>query len=394
MQQAQQKQKKAPTPEEVKARIKSLVQQTLQEALEAEMEDFLGYPKHGKSSSENTRNGHTEKTVCTDSGELDLKVPRDRRSDFEPRLVRKRQTMIDDLEDKVVAMYSKGMTTRDIQDILGDMYGMEISPSLISRLTDRVLPRLEEWQNRPLKPVYAMVWFDCIFYAVRDEGKVQQKAVYVVIGLGLDGRKELLGFWVDRTESKGFWLGVLNDLKARGLKDVFIFSVDGLAGIGDAIRAAYPKADVQGCIVHQIRNCLRYVSWKDRKELARDMKLIYGAATLSEAQSQMDRFEERWLRHYPHVVKSWRVNWDILTTFFRYPVEIRKVMYTTNIIESVNSKFRKVTDARRVFPTDEAVLKSLYMAALDLEKKWVKPIRDWPVIYSQLAILFEDRLSW
>ena len=387
------KQKKAPRPEEVRARIKQLVQQTLQEALEAELEDFLGYPKHGKAPADNARNGYSEKAVSTDSGEIDLKVPRDRKSDFAPQLIRKRQTVLDDLEDKIVAMYAKGMTTRDIQDILGDMYGATLSPSLISRLTDRVLPRLEEWLSRPLKSVYALLWFDCIFYAVRDEGKVQQKAIYVVIGLGLDGRKELLGFWIERTESKGFWLGVLNDLKARGVRDALIFSVDGLAGIEEAIRAAYPKADVQRCVVHQIRNSLRYVSWKDRKELAGDLKAVYGAPTLPEAEAQMQRFEERWLRQYPHVVKSWRTNWDTLTTFFRYPVEIRRVMYTTNIIESVNSKFRKVTAARRLFPTDEALLKSLYMAALELERKWSKPIKNWAIIYAQLVLLFEDRLS-
>lgn len=387
------KKRKAPTPEEVKARIKFLIQQTFQEALEAELEDQLGYPKNGKAPSDNNRNGHSEKTIHTDAGDIELNVPRDRKSEFEPQLIKKRQTVLEDLEDKIVALYAKGMTTRDIQDILGDMYGSAISPSLISRLTDRVLPRLEEWQNRPLKSIYAVMWFDCIFYAVRDEGKVQQKAIYVVIGLGLDGRKELLGFWVDKTESKGFWLGVLNDLKSRGVKDVFIFSVDGITGIQDAIRAVYPKTDVQRCIVHQIRNSLRYVSWKDRKELAAALKTVYGAATLQEAASQMDRFEERWLKLYPHVIKSWRTNWESLTTFFRYPVEIRRVMYTTNIIESVNSKFRKVTDARRVFPTDEAVLKSLYMAAVELERKWTKPIKDWPIIYSQLVILFEDRMS-
>lgn len=387
------KQKKAQRPEEVRARIKELIQQVMQEALEGELDDFLGYPKHGKAPSDNNRNGHSGKTVQTDTGPIELKVPRDRDSDFEPQLVRKRQTVLDDLEDKIVALYAKGMTTRDIQDILGDMYGTSLSPSLISRITDRVLPRLEEWQNRPLRSICPIVWFDCIFYAVRDEGKVQQKAIYVVIALGLDGRKELLGFWVDKTESKGFWLGVLTDLKSRGVKDIFIFSVDGLTGIQDAIRAAYPKADVQRCVVHQIRNSLRYVSWKDRKELAHDLKTVYGAKTLQEAESQMDRFEERWLKQYPHVAKSWRANWDTLTTFFRYPVEIRKVMYTTNIIESVNSKFRKVTDARRVFPTDEAVLKSLYMAAVDLEKKWTKPIKDWPIIYAQFGILFEDRIA-
>ena len=387
------KQKKAPRPEEVRSRIKELVQQTLQEALEAELEEFLGYPRNGRTSTGNTRNGYTEKTVRTDTGEVGLKVPRDRKSEFEPRIVRKRQTVLDDLESKIVAMYSKGMTTRDIQEILEEMYGVEISPSLISRLTDRVLPRLEEWQNRPLKAVYTVIWFDCIFYSVREEGKVQKKAVYVVIGLGLDGRKELLGFWIDRRESKGFWLGVLNDLKARGVSDVFIFSVDGLSGIEDAIGAVYPGADVQRCVVHQIRSSMKYVSWKDRKELARDLKLVYGANTLGEAEAQMERFEEKWLSRYPHVIKSWRTNWDALTTFFNYPVEIRKVMYTTNIIESVNSKFRKATGARRVFPSDDAVLKCLYMAALELEKKWTRPIKDWPAIYAQLVLLFEDRIQ-
>ena len=273
------------------------------------------------------------------------------------------------------------------------MYGMEISASLISRLTDRILPRLEEWQKRPLQAVYSAIWFDCIFYSVREEGRVQKKAIYVVIGLGLDGRRELLGFWIERTESKGLWLGVLNDLKSRGVRDVFIFSVDGLSGIEDAIGACYPRADVQRCVVHQIRNSLRYVSWKERKELARDLKLVYGASTVDEASLQMDRFEEKWSGRYPHVVKSWRVNWASLTRYFDYPVEIRRMLYTTNIVESVNSKFRKATGSRRVFPSDESVLKCLYMAALELERKWSRPLRDWASIYSQLAILFENRIQ-
>ena len=256
--------------EEVKAKIKRLVQQTLQEALEGELEDFIGYPKHQNNSTDNARNGHSIKTVQTDSGPMELEVPRDRKSDFQPKLIRKRQTVLDDVEDKIVAMYSKGMTTRDIQEILGDMYGMEISTSLISRLTDRVLPRLEEWQSRPLQERYVIVWFDCIFYKVRHDGKVENKAIYVLIGLGLDGKKELLGFWINKTESSSFWLGVLNELKSRGLQDVFIFSVDGLSGIEKAINAAYPKSDIQRCIVHQIRNSLKYVSWKERKTLATD----------------------------------------------------------------------------------------------------------------------------
>jgi len=260
------KQKPAST-EEVRGRIRRLVQETMQEALEGELEEFLGYPKHQQNTSENSRNGYSTKTVQTESGPMEIYVPRDRKSDFEPKLIRKRQTVLDDLEDKIVAMYAKGMTTRDIQDILGDMYGMEISSSLISRITDRVLPRLEEWQSRPLQERYVIVWFDCIFYKVRHDGKVENKAIYVLIGLGLDGRKELLGFWINKRESSSFWLGVLNELKGRGVKDVFIFSVDGLSGIEGAIKAAYPESDVQRCIVHQIRNSLKYVSWKERKEL-------------------------------------------------------------------------------------------------------------------------------
>ncbi len=386
------KKEKPVKTEEVRAKIKRLVQQTLQEALEGELEEFVGYPKHQSNTSDNARNGYTVKTVQTDSGPMELEVPRDRKSDFQPKLIRKRQTVLDDVEDKIVAMYAKGMTTRDIQEILGDMYGIEISSSLISRLTDRVLPRLEEWQNRPLQERYVIVWFDCIFYKVRHEGKVENKAIYVLIGLGLDGKKELLGFWINKTESSSYWLGVFNELKGRGLKDVFIFSVDGLSGIEKAINAAYPESDVQRCIVHQIRNCLKYVSWKEKKELAKDMKTVYAASTEEEAKDQMDSFEQKWQSTYPHVIKSWRTNWDSLTAFFRYPVEIRKIMYTTNIIESVNSKFRKATSARRLFPTDDAILKSLFMAAMELEKKWTMSMRGWPKIYSQIAILFEDRI--
>jgi len=378
--------------EEVRVKIKRLVQQTLQEALEGELEEFVGYPKHQSNTTDNARNGYSAKTVQTDSGAMEIEVPRDRKSEFQPKLIRKRQTVLDDVEDKIVALYAKGMTTRDIQEILGEMYGMEISPSTISRLTDRVLPRLEEWQSRPLQERYVIVWFDCIFYKVRHEGKVENKAIYVLIGLGLDGKKELLGFWINKTESSSFWLGVLNDLKGRGLKDVFIFSVDGLSGIEKAINAAYPESDVQRCIVHQIRNCLKYVSWKERKTLATDMKTVYAASTEEEAKDQMDSFEQKWQSTYPHVIKSWRTNWDSLTAFFRYPVEIRKIMYTTNVIESVNSKFRKATSARRLFPTDDAILKSLFMAAMELEKKWTLPMRGWSKIYSQIAILFEDRL--
>jgi len=378
---------------EVKAHLKKLVQQTLQEALESELDEFLGYSKYQRKPADNSRNGKATKSLQTENGEIELQVPRDRKSQFEPKIVKKRQTVLEDLQDKIIAMYSKGMTTRDIQDFVQDMYGIEISPSLISRLTDRLLPRIEEWQSRPLKEVYVMAWLDCLFYKIREENKVMNKAIYVIIGLSTDGHKDILGFWISQKESSSFWLGVLNDLKSRGVRDVFIFSMDGLAGFEPAIHTVYPQAEVQQCVVHQIRNTLRYVAWKDRRELSQDLKTIYGAATLEEAQAALNRFDEKWSRKYPHVLKSWRANWDRLMTYFRYPVEIRKLMYTTNLIESVNSKFRKASDARRVFPSNDAILKVLYMAAMELERKWTTPIRDWPLIYAQLMILFEGRLS-
>ena len=377
---------------DVQSRLKDLMQKTLQEALEGELEEFLGHGKNERSSSGNTRNGYSSKMVSSSSGAIELNVPRDRKSEFEPKAVKKRQTVLDDLESKIIALYSKGMTTRDIQDILHDIYGVEISPSLISRLTDRIFPRLEEWQARPLQSHYVIIWLDCIFYKVREENKFLSKAIYVVVGLNLTGHKEILGFWSSQKENSAFWLGVLNDLKNRGVKDVFIFSVDGLTGLEDAIRAAYPLAEVQRCVVHQIRNSLKYVSWKEKKVFAQDLKKVYGAATLEEAAVNMDAFEEKWGDKHAHAVKSWRTNWNALMSYFRHPVEIRKIMYTTNLIENVNSMFRKATDVRKVFPSDDAVFKSLYMAVLDIEKKWTMPIRDWGVIYNQLAMLFEGRL--
>lgn len=377
---------------DVQARLKVLMQKTLQEALHGELDEFLLHDRNERSPNGNTRNGYSSKTVSTSSGDVELDVPRDRKSEFEPKVVKKRQTMLDDLESKIIALYSKGMTTRDIQDILQDIYGVEISPSLISRLTDRIFPRLEEWQARPLQSHYVIVWLDCIFYKVREENKFLSKAIYVVVGLNLTGHKEILGFWSSQKENSAFWLGVLNDLKNRGVKDVFIFSVDGLTGLEDEIHAVFPASDVQRCVVHQIRNSLKYVSWKEKKVFALDLKKVYGSATIEEAAANMDAFEEKWGGKHAHAIKSWRTNWNALTSFFRYPVEIRKIMYTTNLNENVNSMFRKVTDVRKVFPSDEAVFKSLYMAVLDIEKKWTMPIRYWGVIYNQLTMLFEERL--
>ena len=385
--------KKALEPNQIREKLKQLIQQTLQEALEAELEEFLGYSRYERSENDNYRNGYIPKIVKTDIGEVEINTPRDRNGEFEPQIVPKRQTMIDDLEKKIVALYAKGMSTRDIQELLSDMYGMDISPSLISKITDRLQPKIEEWLGRPLDRVYVVVYIDSVFYKIRQEGKVIQKAVNVVIGINKDGYKEILGFWVSETESASFWLKVLNDLKSRGVEDVLIFSVDGLAGISKAINNVYPRADIQRCIVHQVRNSLKYVPWKERKQVANDLKQVYQASTIEQARFKLEEFDEKWSNKYPHIGRSWRANWDELMTYFEYPVEIRKLLYTTNIIESVNSKLRKATDGKRVFPSDESLLKSLYIVAMELERKWSKkPLTGWGRIYGQLSILFEGRI--
>jgi transposase-like protein len=386
--------KKKYDPELIKEDLKKLIQQTLREALESELEEFLGYSKYERGEKDNYRNGYISKTVKTAVGEVEIETPRDRNGEFEPKIIKKRQKVLKDLENKVIALYSKGMSVRDIQELLSDMYGMEISPSLISKLTERILPRVEEWQSRPLESVYVILFVDCIFYKVREDGKVVDKAIYVIIGINREGKKEVLGFWISETESSSFWFKVFNDLKSRGVKDVLIFSVDGVAGISKAIKGVYPQAEIQRCIVHQIRNSLRYVSWKDKREVSSDLKSVYGASTLEEAQLRMDEFEQKWGKKYPHIVRSWRNNWDELMAYFKYPYEMRRLMYTTNIIESVNSKFRKVTDGRRVFPNDQSLLKSLYLAVLELEKKWSRSsVRDWGIIYGQLSEILGERLE-
>jgi transposase-like protein len=386
--------KKKYDPQLIQEDLKKLIQQTLREALEAELEEFLGYSKYERGEKDNYRNGYISKTVKTAVGEVEIDTPRDRNGEFEPKIVKKRQKVLKDLEDKVIALYSKGMSVRDIQELLSDMYGMEISPSLISKLTEKVLPKVEEWQSRPLEKVYVILFIDCIFYKVREEGRVRDKAIYVIIGINREGRKEVLGFWISETESSSFWFKVFNDLKSRGVKDVLIFSVDGVSGISKAIKGVYPQAEIQRCVVHQIRNSLRYVSWKDKREVSSDLKAVYGASTLEEAELRMEEFEQKWGKKYPHIIRSWGNNWEELMTYFKYPFEMRKLMYTTNIIESVNSKFRKVTDGRRVFPNDQSILKSLYLAVVELDKKWSRSsVRDWGVIYGQLSEIFGERLE-
>jgi putative transposase len=375
--------------------MREISKDVLESLLDGEMTDFLGYEKHDQHQKEtnNSRNGHTAKGVRSKFGKIELEVPRDRKSEFEPVVVKKRQRDISGLEEKIVSMYAKGMTTRDIQAHIQDIYGYEMSAETISTITDRVLERAKEWQSRPLQEVYAIVFMDALFLKMRMEGHVRNVAVYAIVGIDLEGSKEVFGLWIAETESSKFWLTVLNELKNRGIRDVLIFSVDGLSGISDAIRSVFPQAEIQRCVVHQIRNSLKYVSWKERKDVARDLKAVYKAATEQEALSALQEFETLWGKKYPHIVPSWRRNWGELVTFFKYPAEVRTLIYTTNPIESLNRGLKKVTKTRAIFPNADALFKLLFLSVNDISKRWTMRIHDWAMIYSQLNIYFEDRLN-
>lgn len=386
--------------------LKQLTKRLVERALEGELTDHLGYPKHAPVAkfSDNSRNGSSQKTLKGDMGEIPIDIPRDREGSFDPRLIKKHQTCFDGFDDKIIAMYARGMTTRDIQAWLKEIYGVEISPTLISNVTDEVLAEVKSWQNRPLDPLYPIVYLDAIRIKVRSDGHVHNQAVYLAIGINMDGIKEVLGMWIAKTEGAKFWLSVLTELKNRGLKDIFIASVDGLKGFGDAIETVYPETQIQLCIVHMVRYCLKYVSWKQRKEMANDLKTIYRANTVDEARQNLNIFADKWDKTHPTVSKSWRNNWEQLTPFFDYPAEIRRAMYTTNAIESLNMSLRKVTKNRGSFPNDEAAFKLLYLALNNASKKWTMPIRHClPVETSvqtgkdalnHFAILFEDRMIY
>jgi putative transposase len=363
--------------------------------LEEELTDHLGFEKHDQKAKviDNSRNGYTPKTVKSKFGEIDLSVPRDRKSEFEPQVVKKRKRDISGLEEKIISMYAKGMTTRDIQSHIKDLYNYEISPETVSSITDKVVEKAREWQSRPLDPIYAVIYMDAVFLKMRTEGHVRSVAVYTIIGINLDGHKDCLGMWVCETESAKYWLSVLNELKNRGLEDVLIFSVDNLKGISEAIEAVFPQAEVQKCIIHQIRNSLRYVSWKERKAMAKDLRLIYEAATEEEGASALEEFSERWDKRYPHVSASWKKNWSEIATFFKYPPEIRTMIYTTNPIESLHRKIKKVAKNKSSFPNEQALTKLVYLAIEEAARKWTMRHRDWAMIYSQLMIFFEDRVA-
>jgi transposase-like protein len=388
---------KGKTPDQILGEsglIKQMTQRMVERALQAELTAHLGYDPHAKADAAraNSRNGSGPKTVLTESGSLAIDVPRDRSGTFEPQLVKKRQRRLQGFDDKVISLYARGMTTREIQGHLEELYGTEVSPTLISAVTESVIDDLKVWQARPLDPVYPIVYLDALFVKSREAGPVTARAVYLALAINLQGEKELLGLWVAKTEGAKFWLNVLTELRNRGMRDCFVACVDGLSGFREAIEAVFPQTAVQLCVVHKIRQSLKYVPWKERKAVAADLKRVYAAATLGAAEAALMQFAETWDGKYPAIAKSWRADWTELTTFFDYPPEIRKVIYTTNAIESLNHSLRKIIKNRGAFPDDEAVLKLLFLAVQNAARRWTMPVRDWPSARNQFMIRFGERM--
>ena len=380
------------TGKELNDFLKALQKRGIEKMLEGEFNDHLGYDKHQKSPATNVRNGTTKKTIRTSFGESQIRVPRDRDSSFNPMIVPKRQSMVDGLENVIVSLYAKGMSNSDIEQQIREVYNFDISTSTISRITDAVTNDIIIWQNRPLEPVYLIVWMDGIVFKVREGSKVINKTVYIAVGLRRDGKKEVLGLWLGKNESAAFWMSVLTDMKARGVEDILITATDNLNGFTQTIKNVFPESATQICVVHQIRNSSRYVVWKDKKAFTADMKHIYNAPTEQAAKAALEDFAEKWESKYSYAIKSWRDNWDELTVFFEFPVEIRKIIYTTNLIENLNGKIRKYTKNKLSFPTDDAVKKSVYLALREATKKWSMPIRNWGIILNQFLTLYEKRV--
>ena len=375
--------------------FKETIAEFMEDGLETELDDELGYSRYDyrNKNTENSRNGHSSKTLRTSFGDVEVAVPRDRKGEFEPQLLKKNQTSISqDIEEKILSMYAKGMTTGDIEAHIQDIYGVDVSDTTVSRITDKILPVAKEWQQRPLEAVYAVVFLDAIHYHVRSEGHIVKKAVYIAIGIDLDGHKDVLGMWVGENESAKYWATVLNSLRNRGIEDIFIACTDNLCGFSTAIEAVFPKAEIQNCIIHQIRNSSKYVSYKDLKALMADLKAVYAAVDEDAALMALDTFSEHWDKKYPTISQSWRANWANLSTYFKFPQELRRLIYTTNAIEGFNRQLRKVTKAKSVFPTDESLFKMLYLAMMDITKKWTGRRQDWSMIHAQLAVYFEDRM--
>ena len=381
--------------EDIQNLFKETIAEFMENGLDAELDEELGYSKYDYKNKEtdNSRNGHSSKTLRTSFGDVEVCVPRDRKGEFEPQLLKKNQTGISqDIEEKILSMYAKGMTTADIEAHIRDIYGVEVSDTTVSRITDKILPTAKEWQQRPLESIYAVVFMDAIHFHVRSEGQIVKKAVYIAIGIDLDGKKDVLGMWVGENESAKYWANVLNSLRNRGVEDIFIACTDNLTGFSNAIEAVFPKTEIQNCIIHQLRNSTKYVSYKDIKALVADLKAVYGAVDEAAAMDALDRFSENWDKKYPKISQSWRDNWPKLSSYFKYPEELRRLIYTTNTIEGFNRQLRKVTKSKSVFPTDDSLFKMLYLAMMDITKKWTGRRQDWSRIHAQLSVYFADRM--
>ena len=380
--------------------MKELFRDAIQQVMESELDVELGYEKSERMSdsendnlSKNYRNGYSKKTVKTQLGEIEVKVPRDRNGEYEPKIIGKYNRNADGMEEKILSLYACGMSQRDIAEQIKNLYDVEISPELVSKISEKIMPEVNDWQNRPLEEVYPFMFMDAIHYKVKEDHRYITKAAYVVLGVNMEGGKDILGIWIGEHESSKFWLNVLTELKSRGVKDVYLFCVDGLTGFREAIEAVYPKAGIQRCIIHQIRYSTRFVSYKDIKALMADLKLVYTAVTEDEALNNLIRFKEKWSKSYPSCVKTWEDNWGILSTFFAYPAEIRKIIYTTNIIEGLNRQFRQITKNKPSFTNDESLRKMLYLASKNIVKRWTQRCRNWDVVLNYLKVMFEDRTA-
>ena len=378
--------------EDIQGALKDLLGGTIQEMMEAEMDEHLGYEPYERSDNSNSRNGKKSKSLRSTYGEVEVDVPQDRESSFEPKVVKKRQKDISAIDQKIISMYARGMTTRQISEQIDEIYGFEVSEGMISNITDKLLPRIEEWQNRPLSAVYPIVFIDAVHFSVRDNNVIRKLASYTILGVNDQGFKEVLSIQIGENESSKYWLGVLNDLKNRGVQDILVLCADGLTGIKESIAAAFPQTEYQRCIVHQVRNTLKYVSYKDKKAFAADLKTIYQASSEENGLKHLEAVSKKWDEKYPNAMKSWHKNWDVISPIFKFSALVRKVVYTTNAIESLHSTYRRLNSQRSVFPSDTALLKSLYLATFEATKKWTMPIRDWGKIYGEFSIMYDGRL--
>jgi putative transposase len=380
---------------DIQSKLKRLFAGAIEQMLEAEMDEHLGYEKHSTEgdNSGNSRNGYNKKTIVSDYGESEIAIPRDRNGEFMPRVLEKRQVRTDEIEQKIIAMYAKGMSQRDIEDNLREIYGAEVPQTLISKITDKILPEVNEWQNRPLEAIYPIIYFDGIVFKSRKDNQIINKCVYSVLGVDISGHKDILGIWISENEGAAFWAGVCSDLKKRGILDIFIACHDNLKGLNEAINAVFPRTKQQLCIVHQIRNSVKFVPWKDRKAICADLKKIYGAVNLDDAEYALEEFREKWGKKYPAILRSWDENWAELTTFFEYPEQIRHLIYTTNAVEAYHRMVRKFTKSKAIFPTDDSIRKVIFFSVKEILKKWTMPVRDWGMAYSQFVIFFADRLA-